>query len=778
MEKYKNSHYPIYERLNSLINQMTLKEKVGQLNQKMYGWEAYNKTENGYELTSAFKEQVAKFDSMGALYGLFRADPWSNVNFANGIDVEDSAAVTNMIQKYVKENTRLGIPVLFSEECPHGHQALDSTIFPTHIGSGASWNPQLQQMVSQHVADELHTRGGHLGLVSTLDIVRDPRWGRTEECFSEDPYLSSKMTEAVVRGMQGENENTPKVLPVLKHFAAQGAGVGGHNSGPALIGERELREIFLPPMKAGVQSGVLACMAAYNEIDGVPCHANHHLLTKILREEWNYKGIVMADGTALDRLLLLTGNKELAAAYGLKAGVDLSLWDDVYMEIETGVKSGKIEEQLVDKAVSRVLYLKFKLGLFDETTTTRSEGKATNIIGSSRAIETNLEMARQSIVLVENKNEILPISKQLKKIAVIGPNADNIYNLLGDYTPPQRRENVVTILDGIKSMVGKDTDVVYAKGCGIRDKDKSEFDNVKKMAKEADIVVLALGGTSAREFGMEFENNGAVKKLNETEMDCGENVDVANLELGGVQQDLVKEIHSTGTPIISVLIQGRPYSIPLLNQYCEAVLIGWYPGQQGGRAIAEVLFGDVNPNGKLPVSIPRSSMQLPVYYNYKDSGAKEDYFDMSGRALYPFGYGLSYTSFTYRFLSEENETITLKELHDSKQVTFYVEVTNTGDIDGYEVVQLYIKDMEATVTQRKKELKGFQKVWLKRNETKTITFSLGFDELAIWDINMNFAVEPGSVKLMVGGSSHTVLEKKLIIEDRSHHLGMKGQMQE
>ncbi|QNF27516.1 glycoside hydrolase family 3 N-terminal domain-containing protein [Metabacillus elymi] len=777
MEKYKDSHYPIHERLNSLINQMTLKEKVGQLNQKMYGWEAYNKTENGYELTSAFKEQVAKFDSMGALYGLFRADPWSNVNFANGIKVENSAAVTNMIQKYVKENTRLGIPVLFSEECPHGHQALDSTIFPTHIGSGASWNPQLQQMVSKHVADELHARGGHLGLVSTLDIVRDPRWGRTEECFSEDPFLSSKMTEAVVRGMQGENENTPKVLPVLKHFAAQGAGVGGHNSGPALIGERELREIFLPPMKAGVQSGVLACMAAYNEIDGVPCHANHHLLTKILREEWDYKGIVMADGTALDRLLLLTGNKELAAAYGLKAGVDLSLWDDVYMEIETAVKSGKIEEQLVDKAVSRVLYLKFKLGLFDETTT-RSEGKASNVIGSRRAIETNVEMARQSIVLVENKNKILPISKRLKKIAVIGPNADNIYNLLGDYTPPQRRENVVTILDGIKSMVGKDTKVLYAKGCGIRDKDKSEFTTVKKMAKEADIVVLALGGTSAREFGMEFENNGAAKGFNETEMDCGENIDVANLELGGVQLDLVKEIHSTGTPIISVLIQGRPYSIPLLTQYCEAVLIGWYPGQQGGRAIAEVLFGDVNPNGKLPVSIPRSSMQLPVYYNYKDSGAKEDYFDMSGRALYPFGYGLSYTSFTYRFLSEENETITLKELHDSKQVTFYVEVKNIGEIDGYEVVQLYIKDMEATVTQRKKELKGFQKVWLKRNETKTITFSLGFDELAIWDIDMNFAIEPGSVKLMVGGSSHTVLEKKLIIEDRSHHLGMKGQMQE
>ncbi|WP_408006951.1 glycoside hydrolase family 3 N-terminal domain-containing protein [Pseudalkalibacillus sp. A8] len=768
MEKYKNHNYPIQERMKSLINQMTLKEKIGQLNQKMYGWDAYRKTENGYKLTKAFKEQVAKFNSMGALYGLFRADPWSKVNFSNGINVEDSTVVTKMIQTYVEENTRLGIPVLFSEECPHGHQALESTIFPTHIGSGASWNPELQQKVSQQVADELQARGGHLGLVSTLDIVRDPRWGRTEECFSEDPYLSLKMTEAVVRGMQGEKEGTPKVLPVLKHFAAQGAGVGGHNAGPALIGERELREIFLPPMKAGVQSGVLACMAAYNEIDGVPCHANHHLLTKILRQEWNYKGIVMADGTALDRLLLLTGDKELAAAYGLKAGVDLSLWDDVYMAIEAGVESGKIEEQLVDQAVSRVLYLKFKLKLFDDIPTINKE-KPSTVIRNNNAIETNLEMARQSIVLVENKNNLLPISNEIKKIAVIGPNADNIYNLLGDYTPPQRREYVVTILDGIKSIVGKNTDVLYAKGCGIRRNDKSEFATAKQMAKEADIVVLALGGTSAREFGMEFENNGAVKETNETEMDCGENVDVASLELGGVQHELMKEIRSTGTPIISVLIQGRPYSIPMLTQYCDAILIGWYPGQQGGRAIAEVLFGDVNPNGKLPVSIPRSSMQLPVYYNYKDSGAKEDYIDMSGKALYPFGHGLSYTSFTYRFLSEENETITLMELQNSKPVKLFVEVANTGDKDGYEVVQLYIKDVEATVTQRNKELKGFQKVWLKANETKTVTFSLGFEELAIWDIKMNFKVEPGLVKLMVGGSSNNVIEKDLIIKDRSHH---------
>ncbi|WP_257348905.1 glycoside hydrolase family 3 N-terminal domain-containing protein [Pseudalkalibacillus decolorationis] len=766
MEIYQDSSLSIHERVKDLIYHMSLKEKVGQLNQKMYGWNAYKKTDNGYELTDAFKEHVSKFDGMGALYGLFRADPWSNVNFSNGIAAKDSAIVTNMVQQYIKENTRLGIPVLFSEECPHGHQALDSTLFPTHIGSGASWNPDLQQQISQCVAEELRVRGAHLGLVSTLDIVRDPRWGRTEECFSEDPYLSARMTKAVVRGMQDEvNEKgvSPKVISVLKHFAAQGAGIGGHNSAPALIGERELRELYLPPMKAGVESGALACMAAYNEIDGVLCHANGRLLTGILRDEWNFKGIVMADGTALDRLLKLTGDQELAAAYGLKAGVDLSLWDNVYTTIKTAVENGKVQEELVDQSVSRVLYLKFKLGLFDDRRFIE-ESEPLKVIGCRKSTEINLNMARQSVVLLKNKNNILPINKRIKKVAVIGPSANNIYSLLGDYTPPQRKGNVITILDGIRSIVNQDTVVSYAKGSGFRDNSSSDLLAAKKIADEADIVVMALGGTSARDFNMEFENNGAVKQYSEREMDCGENVDVANLDLGGAQQELVQEIVSTGTPVVAVLIQGRPYSIPRISQQCDAILTGWYPGQQGGRAIAEVLFGDVNPNGKLPVSIPYSSMQLPVYYNYKDSGAKVNYFDMSGIALYPFGHGLSYTSFDYCFSINSKEVITLRELKDSKKVKVSVDVKNSGNRDGYEVCQLYIKDMEASVTQRIKELKGFKKVWLRENETRTITFTLGFEELAIWNIDMDFDIEPGTVKLMVGGSSATSIEKDLLIK--------------
>ncbi|MGP4039289.1 glycoside hydrolase family 3 N-terminal domain-containing protein [Gracilibacillus sp. D59] len=738
---------------------MTLQEKVGQLNQKLYGWQVYRKNGDQYELTENFKQHVQKFQGIGALYGLFRADPWSSINFENGIPLEDALHVTNMIQEYLREHTRLGTPVLFSEECPHGHQALDSTVFPTHLGSGATWNSDLQKKVSKYIASELMERGVHLGLVSTLDIARDPRWGRTEECFSEDPYLAACMTEAVVKGMQGDNKESPNVIAVLKHFAAQGAAVGGHNAGPALIGERELREIYLPPMKAGVRSGALACMAAYNEIDGIPCHTNRKLLTDILREEWGFNGIVMADGTALDRLLLLTGDKELAAAYALNAGVDLSLWDDVYTHIEAAVRNGKIKESIVDKAVKRVLYGKFLLGLFSEV-----DDKPRSVsVNRSKGRTLNLEMARQSITLLKNEHNLLPLSKRNKTVAVIGPNADSVYNLLGDYTAPQRREAVVTIKQGINKIVEEDCEILYTKGCGIRSTDMSDFDRAKTIASKADMIVLALGGSSAREFGMEFEDNGAVLDYDQAEMDCGENIDVAKLNLGGVQKNLVQELAALNTPMIGVFIQGRPYSLKDIEAYLDAILIGWYPGQLGGQAIAEVLFGDVNPSGKLPVSIPYSADQLPVYYNAKNSGAKQDYYDEVGHAMYSFGYGLSYSSFQCKFSTKEHETISIHALTNGEYINVSVDVVNTGEYDGLAVVQLYIKDLEASVTQRTKELKAFQKVWIPVGESKNVKLQLGVEELSIWNIEMKQVVEPGTVMLMVGESSDQLDEKKLVI---------------
>lgn len=742
------------KEIDKLLCKMTLKEKVGQLNQKLYGWTVYNKTENGYELTEEFKEHVKWGDGIGALYGVFRADPWSGVDFDNGISKEDSIKVTTMIQEYIKENTRLGIPALLTEECPHGHQSLDGEMFPCNISMGSTWNTNLIKEVASCISDELSSKGGNLALVSTLDVLRDPRWGRAEECFSEDPFLCSKYTESIVKGYQKEDFSNG-VAVVLKHLCAQGAAVGGHNSGAANIGERELREVYLSPVEAGVRSGALGVMAAYNEIDGVPCHSNRKILTNVLREEYGYNGLVMADGCALDRLNTMTKSQEVSAKLAINAGVDLSLWDDVYTHLESAVLNGIIKEEELDIAVRRILYIKFKLGLFDNKKNNKKELEDIKAINKKAALE--------SVVLLKN-NGTLPLSKEIKKIALIGPNADSMYNQLGDYTSLQRKESIVTVLDGIRKHISKEVEVKYAKGCGIRDKSREGFDEAINIAKESDIAIIVVGGSSARNFGMKFENNGAVKEIyDEQEMNCGENLDLASLDLGGVQAELIREIKKTGTKVVAILIQGRPHSITNIIEYCDSILCAWYPGKYGGEAIAETLFGDNNPSGKLAVSIPRSSMQLPCYYNGKDSGAKEDYVDMKGMALFEFGYGLSYTNYEYSDLKLEDNEISREELLLGKEVVVSVKVKNTGSKDGLEVVQLYTKDMESTITRRFKELKGFKKVAIKEGEMIEVQIKLGAKELSIWDINMDNTIEAGEVMIMVGPNSNELLEISLKI---------------
>jgi beta-glucosidase len=763
-QKYRNQCAPIEERVEDLLLRMTLKEKVGQLNQRMYGWKAYRKTANGYEVTEAFKEEIAFGDGVGALYGLFRADPWSAVTFENGIPVGDSAKVANMLQRYVMENTRLGIPMLISEECPHGHQALDGTMFPVNIGVGSTWNPGLYQEAFSHVASEIRSRGANLGLVSTLDILTDPRWGRSEECYGEDPYLAARLTEAVVKGLQGECpedlKGSGKVAAVVKHFCAQGAAVGGHNGKSAVIGERELREIHLPGMKAGVEAGAMVCMAAYNEIDGIPCHANSKLLTEILRTEWGYKGVVMSDGCAVDMLKGIAGDEESAGVMALKAGVDLNLWSEGFLQLEKAVRRGKVSEGLVDRAVRRILRLKFLLGLFDRPLT--DEEKATELVGNEKSQAINLSVARESIVLLRNEHNTLPISRNIGSVAVIGPNADNIYNQLGDYTPPQRTETGVTVLQGIQAMVSAKTRVTYAKGCGIRDISKEGFEEAVRLVENSDIAILVLGGSSTRDFNIQFDINGAaILNGNPTEMDCGEGVDVAELELGGVQLELVQQIVATGTPVVVVLIQGRPHAIPWIADNCDGILCAWYPGKEGGQAVAEVLFGEVAPSGKLSVSIPRSSSQLPVYYNNKGTG---DYLDMSAQPLYPFGYGLSYTNFILDNLQLERNEITLADLENGQEVKISVDVANLGNMVGAEVVQLYIQDLEASITRRIRELKGFRKIWLKPGEKVTVTLSLTKEELGVWNSEMRFVVEHGNIKIFVGSDSKSCQEVLLSIK--------------
>lgn len=768
MEKYKDKTQDIDVRVHDLLSKMTLKEKVGQLNQKMLGWKAYKRNGDSIELTEEFKEAVKFGDGMGALYGLFRADPWSAVTFDTGIPLEKSAHVANMIQQYIIENTRLGIPVLISEECPHGHQALEGTMFCTNLGVGCTWNPNLYKEAMSQVAAEIRARGGNLALISLLDILHDPRWGRCEECFGEDPYHAAKMAVAAIKGLQGEAleelQGNDKVIAIMKHFCAQGAAMGGHNAAPASIGERELREIFLPGMKSGVEAGALGCMAAYNEIDGIPCHANKKLLTDILRDEWGFEGVVMADGTAIDRLLMLTEDYESAAALALTSGVDLSLWDTSFTTLEQAVKNGKVSEEYIDRAVSRVLKLKFILGLFDEPFT--DEKLASQVVYSPKAEKVNLELSRESIVLLKNEDNILPIDKSLKKIAVIGPNANNLYNQLGDYTAPQRKDTGVTVLQGLKALASDETELIYVKGCDIRDMSKEGFQEAIDAAQSADIAIVVVGGSSTRDFGTVFDVNGAaIVGGDPSEMDCGEGVDVADLELGGVQVELLKELKKTGTPIVAVLIQGRPHAIPWIAENCEAVLCGWYPGKEGGRAIAEVLFGNYNPSGKLSVSIPRSSAQLPVYYNHKDLGHEISYVDMESAPLYHFGHGLSYTKFKYTNLKILNNLLSVKDIEKGDNIKVSVTVENIGGIAGQEVVQLYIKDQEATVTRRVKELKGFKKIFLNPGEKQDITFLLGKEELGIWNRNMEFRIESGNIKIFVGGSSKDNIETILKIRE-------------
>ncbi|MDQ6417835.1 glycoside hydrolase family 3 N-terminal domain-containing protein [Paenibacillus sp. LHD-117] len=766
MEKYKQTGLPIEERVADLMTRMTLREKVGQLNQRMYGWDAYEKQDSGaYALTDAFKEEVAAFGGMGALYGLFRSDPWSGVDYANGIVAQDSAAVANEIQRYVKENTRLGIPVLLSEECPHGHQALDGTMLPVNLNVGSTWNPELMERAYSQTAAEIRSRGAHLGLISVLDIMQDPRWGRSEECFGEDPYLAAAFTQAAVRGMQGDRElaEEDKVAVVLKHLSAQGAGIGGKNAAPASIGERELREIHLPAAMAGAKAGAAGFMAAYNEIDGIPCHANSKLLTHILRDEWGFEGIVMADGQAIDRLLALTGGHEAAAALALTSGVDLSLWDKSFTTLEAAVLSGLVAESFIDRAVARVLRLKFEIGLFDRPYT--NEAKAASVVGSPAMRSLNLSIARESVVLLKNDNAALPLKGKGKRIAVIGPNADRIYNQLGDYTSVQRPKTGSTVLEGIRMAAPAGTDIVYAHGCGIRSSSIEGIAEAVAVAQDADVAVLVLGGSSTRQFGDLFDGNGeaVIGQERPAEMDCGEGVDLADLRLGEAQIRLAEAVAATGTPIVIVLVQGRPHAIGEVNELADAVLCAWYPGKEGGQAIGEILFGQVNPSGKLSVSLPRSSAQLPVYYNQKDPGRPRMYVDMTAAPLYSFGHGLSYTKFEYRDLSLSATRIAAGKLTNGERIEVTVKVKNAGVVDGLETVQLYIKARESVITRRIAELKGFVKIALQPGEEREVRLQLGADELGIWDSSMTFAVQPCKVEIQVGGGLRDVLKAELTI---------------
>ena len=686
----------VFLMIEKLLKEMTLKEKIGQLNQPMLGWHVYRRTGGGFELTENFREFVSRFGSVGGVYGLFRADPWSGMDYTNGVLPSECAELANTLQKYLAENTRLKIPAFISEEMPHGHQALGSAVFPVNIGMASTFNNELHSRIFALAAMEVRSKGGNLALVSALDVLRDLRWGRSEETYGEDPFLASAFAESLVRGVQSVNG----IGAVVKHFCAQGGCAGGRNIHPANIGPRELREILVPPMRGAADAGALGCMAAYTEIDGEPCHANERLLNGMLRNECGFDGFVMSDLGAIDRNTIQTGSLTAAAAVSLNAGVDISLCDEAYKCIEAAVENGEVSVEAVDRSVLRVLKAKEKLGLFDNPYTDVGEYKA--YCGTKELRDANLEAAEESIVLL--KNNILPLDRNTVR--------------------------------------GKSTD---------------GFKDAVEAAKKSEVIILTLGGSSAREFAGGFETTGAVKTVScESKMDCGEGADVASLKLGGVQTELFYELEKLGKPIVAVLIQGRPYAVPEIAEKADALLCAWYPGQTGGEAIARIIAGYAVPSGKLPVSFPVSEGQLPVYYNYKDIGKAPSYTDMTGEPLFEFGFGLSYTEFEYLDIKAENQ-VSIEELKSGKSTEVKITLKNTGNVDAKEVVQLYVKDTVSSVSHRVKDLKGYKKIFVKAGETVCVGIPLSYRDFALYDRNLKFVAEKGSFELTAGGSSKTKL---------------------
>lgn len=625
-----------------------------------------------------------------------------------------AAKAGNALQKYVMENTRLGIPMFLAEEAPHGHMAIGATVFPTGIGMAATWSPELVKEVGQVIAKEIRSQGGHISYGPVLDLTRDPRWSRVEETFGEDPVLSGILGASMVDGLGGGNLSQKyATIATLKHFLAYAVPEGGQNGNYASVGIRDLHQNFLPPFRKAIDAGALSVMTSYNSIDGTPCTSNHYLLTQLLRNEWKFRGFVVSDLYSIEGIHeshFVAPTKENAAIQSVMAGVDVDLGGDAYTNLCHAVQSGQMDKTVIDTAVCRVLRMKFEMGLFEHPYV--DPKIAAKTVRRKEHIELARKIAQSSITLLKNENSILPLSKTINKVAVIGPNADNRYNMLGDYTAPQEDSNVKTVLDGILTKLSPFR-VEYVRGCAIRDTTVNEIEQAIKAARRSEVVIVVVGGSSARDFKTSYKETGAAvaEEGSVSDMECGEGFDRASLSLLGRQQELLESLQKTGKPLIVVYIEGRPLEKNWASEYADALLTAYYQGQEGGNAIADVLFGDYNPSGRLPISVPRSVGQIPVYYN-KKAPRNHDYVEMSSFPLYSFGYGMSYTTFEYSDLQVVQKSARCFE------VSF--KVKNTGKYDGEEVSQLYMRDEYASVVQPMKQLKHFERFHLKKGEEKKL----------------------------------------------------------
>ena len=741
---YKDASRPAEERADDLIRRMTVDEKLGQLLCPL-GWPMYEKVSADSVTISDKYRDFIQNQHGGMLWAVFRADPWTRKTLENGLDPTLAAKAYNALQRYAMDSTRLGIPVILAEEAPHGHMAIGTTVFPTSIGLASTWDTELVEKVGETIGTELQAQGATIGYGPVIDLSREPRWSRVEETYGEDVHLTSEMASAMVRGTSSKG-----VISTLKHFVAYGVPEGGHNGNPSIIGERDLKENVLPTFKAAIDAGALSVMTSYNSLDGIPTTCNKELLTGVLHDEWNFKGFVVSDLESIDGIARdhrVAASKQEAGEMALEAGVDVDLGANCFSLLRESVESGRVSMNTLDRAVKRVLLRKFEAGLFDNPYV--DESAAAGLVRTPEHVEVAAQAAREGIVLLKNDG-ILPLSKGAR-IALIGPNADNQYNQLGDYTAPQAEGHVVTMLEGLQA---KGADVRYVKGCAVRDTRDSQIAQAVIATMLSDVAVVVVGGSSARDFKTKYIDTGAavVDEKSVSDMEAGEGFDRASLELLGLQNELLRAVKATGKPVVVVYVEGRPLDKNWASEKADALLTMWYPGGEGGTALADVLFGDYNPAGRLPVSVPRNVGQLPVYYNKKNPRG-HDYVEMSADPLYPFGYGLSYTSFEYSGLTVSGSVPNI-------EVT--VQVKNTGFRDGDEVVQLYVIDPLASTVRPRKQLRAFDRIFVKAGETRPVTLKLGPDAFSLVNAAGDTVIEHGDFLLEVGASSADIRLKETI----------------
>ena len=736
---YHDSNAPVSARVADLLSRMTLEEKAGQL-RCIFGWPCVElsapssrqsaKQADRWQISDSFRQQMRQAP-IGMLWGTFRADPWTQRSLTEGLTPHTAATMANALQRYAVDSTRLGIPLLLAEEAPHGHMAIGTTVFPTGLGMAATFDTTLIRQVGERTAREIRAQGGHISYGPVLDLARDPRWSRIEETFGEDPVLTAAMGAAMVRGA------CRYTLPTLKHFVAYGTTLGGQNGASASIGRRDLTANYMPPFRAAIDAGAASVMTSYGAIDGIPSTTNPWLYNKVLRDDWNFHGTVVSDLYSINvvcNTLHAAPTLRTAAVMALRAGIDIDLGAQAYALLPEAVRRGEVSETLLDSACARVLRQKFEIGLFEHPYVRQTVHTQPDRILARR-------VAEESVTLLKN-NGVLPLRRG-QRIALVGPNADNAYNMLGDYTAPQPESAVVTVREGLESL-GFEVD--YVKGCAIRDTTMSDIAAAVCVARAADVTVAVVGGSSARDFRTSYEQTGAASAVQATvsDMESGEGFDRMTLDLLGDQLRLLQALKATGKPLVVVYIEGRPLNKNWADNQADALLTAYYPGMEGGTAVAGVLSGDVNPSGRLPMSVPRSVGQLPVYYN-RPLPEAHDYVEGSARPLYPFGYGLSYTTFR------------IDSVNLSSAGTVSMKVTNSGQRDGAEVVQLYVRPEQTATVQPVKRLAQFCRLHLKAGETRSVRFTLTANDQSYVTPEGRWETSPGGITVMVGTSADDIV---------------------